>query len=452
MSASIQLTAVQLNPSSSYQIFPNVRLKIFPPMHYFVVFNKKGIVDYEEGERPIFLNTLIRSINTQQPVGSKQIRDLIMEYKIEGQEMFLSISPKPLLNILINRYKHGDKQESEESSKSIKSKNSATKDHESKSSLDFSDTTSRVTTIVDTIKKADLKRTFSLFTGKISVEQLQSKMIDHLVRKNVDSTFCRVITDDVISELKSEGIEMVTETLFKEKVNETLNKIIPKFDHDSFIENIRKHSGAYSICFVGVNGVGKSTTLAKIACWLIQKGLRVYIAACDTFRAGAIEQLMVHVERFKLSGHNVGFYESGYAKDDASVAKHAIMRANAEHYDVILIDTAGRMHNKEALMASLSKLIRMNNPNHIIFVGEALIGGDSLDHVKEFNKRISEGSSGRKIDSIILTKVDTVDDKIGQVLNFTFAANSPIMFLGTGQTNTDLTVMEGKVVSGLLLS
>lgn len=409
-------------------------------MRYFVVFDKKGIVDVEEGDRPVFLDSLIRSINMQQPTGSKYIRDLLMEYRIEGQRIFLSMGHKPLLNEYIRKYKQEEGQESEQV---------PSREHKSEN-LDFSETSSGISNIVETIRKADFKRTFSLFTGKICVDDLRSKMIGHLVRKNVDPTFCRVVTDDVISEIKADKVDMIGEGEFKKKVSAALNKVIPKFDHDKFIEEIKSHPGVYSICFVGVNGVGKSTTLAKIACWLIQKGLKVYIAACDTFRAGAIEQLKVHVERFKLSGHNVGFFESGYAKDDAAVAKYAISRANAESYDVILIDTAGRMHNKSALMASLSKLIKINSPDHIIFVGEALVGGDSLEHIKEFNRWIAEG--GRRIDSIILTKIDTVDDKIGQVLNFSFTANAPIMFLGTGQTNTDLSVMEGSTVSDILLS
>lgn len=412
-------------------------------MGYFVIFNKKGIVEYEEGATPAFINSLILSINTQQAAGSKKVRDQLMEYRIEGQTIYLSLSEKPCLESLIQKFRKSTKNETEKTS---------LKPEKGKDQLDFSENDSRITKVVESVRKADFKRTFNLFTGKIGVEQLQSRTIEHLVRKNVDPTFCKVITDDVISELKAENIDMVNETLFKDKINKTLNKIIPKFDHEAFIEKVKSKPGVFSICFVGVNGVGKSTTLAKIACWLIQKGLRVYIAACDTFRAGAVEQLKVHVERFKVSGHDVGFFESGYAKDDASVAKHAIIKANAENYDVILIDTAGRMHNKENLMISLTKLIKVNNPDHIIFVGEALVGGDSLDHIKEFSKRIADGSVGRKIDSIILTKIDTVDDKVGQVLNFTFMANTPIMFLGTGQSNSDLSPMEPQIITDALLS
>lgn len=148
----------------------------------------------------------------------------------------------------------------------------------------------------------------------------------------------------------------------------------------------------------------------------------------------------------------LGFFKSGYAKDDASVAKYAIMAAKKQNYDVVLIDTAGRMHNKENLMLSLTKLIKLNNPDHILYVGEALVGCDSLDHIKEFNKRIKDAVLGRKIDSILLTKVDTVDDKIGQVLNFTFSSNAPIIFLGTGQSNMDLMPLNSEMIAESLSS
>lgn len=408
-------------------------------MVYFVVFSKKGIVEHEQGQRPVFLNSLIRSINVKVPSGTKNVRDLTMEYIIDGQKVFLSLNTKPILESLVSDY-------------TSKSKNKEEVKEKPKDALDFSENTSKITNVIQSVRKADIRRTFNLFANKISVDDLQSKMVQHLVKKNVDPTFCQIITDDVMNELKNEKMDMVSESSFKEKVNKSLSKVLPNFDHDGFIQKIKNHHGAYSICFVGVNGVGKSTSLAKIACWLIQNGLKVYIAACDTFRAGAIEQLKVHVERFKLSGHEVGFYESGYAKDDASVAKYAIQKATAENYDVILIDTAGRMHNKEHLMMSLTKLVKINNPDHIIFVGEALIGGDSLFHIKEFNKRIAEGSSGRKIDSIILTKMDTVDDKIGQIINFTFSSSAPVLFLGTGQSNTDLQKMDSQTISDILLS
>jgi signal recognition particle receptor subunit alpha len=432
------------------------------PMFYFVVFNKKGIVLHDEGEAPLFINTLIRSLNLAQPESPKPIRDDILEYEVRDQEIFLSINKTPILQSCIKKYETKNKTESIENQEKdaqqpenkSEAKNTKKKGKKEKieEELNYSESKSTVSTIMESIKKVDFKRTFRIFSNKIDINELGPKMSQHLISKNVDPSFSSVITNDIISEFKDENKDMVNENEFKEKLVNSLSKILPSIDHEKFIENIKSHQGVYSICFVGVNGVGKSTSLAKMACFLLQKGLKVYIAACDTFRAGAIEQLKVHVDRFKVSGHSVGFFESGYSKDDASVAKSAIMRANKENYDVILIDTAGRMHNKDNLMKSLTKLIKFNNPNHILFVGEALVGGDSLDHIREFNKRIAEGVPGRKIDSILLTKIDTVDDKIGQVLNLCFSSSSPVIFLGTGQSNSDLTPMDSKIIAELLAS
>jgi signal recognition particle receptor subunit alpha len=271
----------------------------------------------------------------------------------------------------------------------------------------------------------------------------------------VDYNTTKILTDCVINELKEENLEFVTPDLFKKLMGSVLKKIIPSVNHENLLKEIKnenKKGNIFSLCFVGVNGVGKSTSLSKVCYWFLQKGLRVYIAACDTFRAGAVEQLKVHVQRFRESNYDVGFYEKGYGKDDASVARTAILNATKENYDVILIDTAGRMHNKKTLMDSLSKLIKINNPNHIVYVGEALVGTDSLIHIEEFNKAIGKGMENRRINSIILTKVDTVDEKIGQILNMTFSSNSPVLFLGTGQTNSDLTKIDSEEIINVLMS
>jgi signal recognition particle receptor subunit alpha len=427
-----------------FQVLALKILLIFGPMDFFIVFNKKGIVEQEEGTRPVFFNSLIKSLNFNQFTGTKNIQDKVMEYEILDANIYLTIGKKGDLKRFMEKYHRKENTEIEEIEEKKNEKEGET--------FAFEEKQSKTALILDSIKKVDFKKTFNLFKGKIKIEDLKLKFIEHLVNKNVDPSFCQTVTSDVISELKDSSMDLVSEDLFKQKLKKSLGKILPKFDHEGFLNKIKNHTGVYSICFVGVNGVGKSTSLAKIACWLIQNNLKVYIAACDTFRAGAIEQLKVHVERFKASGNDVGFFESGYSRDDSAVAKYAIMKAQKENYDVILIDTAGRMHNKEHLMISLTKLIKVNNPDHIVFVGEALVGGDSLNHIKEFNKRISDADIGRKIDSIILTKLDTVDDKVGQILNFTFTANSPIMFLGVGQSNVDLKPLDAETVSEILTS
>ena len=147
------------------------------------------------------------------------------------------------------------------------------------------------------------------------------------------------------------------------------------------VQEARKQGKTYSIVFCGVNGVGKSTSLSKVAYYFKSKGLRVLLAACDTYRSGAVEQLRVHVERLGLD-----LFEHGYTKDPSDVAYNALRYANEQGFDVCLIDTAGRMQNNEGLMRNLVKLVNVNHPDLILFVGEALVGNDGVDQLKEFNR------------------------------------------------------------------
>jgi signal recognition particle receptor subunit alpha len=137
----------------------------------------------------------------------------------------------------------------------------------------------------------------------------------------------------------------------------------------------KKRGQLYSIAFIGVNGVGKSTSLAKTAYYLKQKGnLNVMLAGCDNFRSGAIEQLKTHAMCL-----DIPLYEKGYKDDAAVIAKEALIEAKNKGYDVVLIDTAGRMQGNEKLMKQLAKLVHLNQPDVVLFVGEALVGNDAID-------------------------------------------------------------------------
>lgn len=417
-------------------------------MSYFCIFNKKGWLLHEEGLAPSYLNSIIVSLDTNKLSGSKNVRDDRVEYEIRGPIVYLSVGHRVPLQEMIRQ--RNEKSKEVEPVKNIKKEGRKWEEVGDESELNYSVTTSVSRRVASTSKS--IVRRFNLFSSKIPVDELRNKMELHLVKKNVDYETTKVLTDCVMNELKDKNLEYVTPDVFKKYMGDVLSKLIPCVNHDELIKKIKSKGGVFSICFVGVNGVGKSTSLAKMCYWLLQKDLKVYIAACDTFRAGAVEQLKVHVERFRESGHDIGFYEKGYGKDDASVARTAIHNANGGEYDVILIDTAGRMHNKRTLMDSLTKLIRINEPDHIIYVGEALVGTDSLSHIMEFNKAVQRGCPERKIDSILLTKIDTVDDKIGQILNMTFSSQSPVMFLGTGQTNSDLTRIDSEDIINILMS
>lgn len=205
-----------------------------------------------------------------------------------------------------------------------------------------------------------------------------------------------------------------------------------------------------------------SLRLGENSFWLLQNKLSVLIAACDTFRSGAVEQLNTHVRNLKSlttdaanPSVTIELFQKGYGKDAAGIAKEAITFAKSNHFDVVLVDTAGRMQDNEPLMRALAKLVKINNPNKVFFVGEALVGNDGVDQLVKFNqalKDFSDLAEPRQIDGIVLTKFDTIDDKVGAAISMTYITGQPIVFVGTGQTYTDLKKLNAKAVVESLLS
>lgn len=210
----------------------------------------------------------------------------------------------------------------------------------------------------------------------------------------------------------SEGIE----TAVKAAVEDSLRKILtPTTSLDLLreIQNKKSQGRPYVISIVGVNGVGKSTNLSKICFFLLQNQYKVLIAACDTFRSGAVEQLRVHARNLKelseREGGVVELYEKGYGKDAANIARDAVNYAHSEGFDVVLIDTAGRRHNDQRLMSSLEKFAKLAAPDKILMVGEALVGTDSVMQARNFNTAFGTGKS---LDGFIISKCDTVGDMV----------------------------------------
>jgi len=190
---------------------------------------------------------------------------------------------------------------------------------------------------------------------------------------------------------------------------------------------------------------------------LLENGRRVMIAACDTFRSGAIEQLRTHLRRLQvLHPNRVDLYGQEYGSNASTVARHAIAEAKRRRFDVVLVDTAGRMQDNAPLMGALAKLIHENTPDRVLFVGEALVGNEAVDQLRKFNEALmdmgrAQTAQPQSIDGIVLTKFDTVDDKVGAALSMTHHSGQPIVMVGTGQTYTDLKALSAKAVVNALL-
>ncbi len=216
------------------------------------------------------------------------------------------------------------------------------------------------------------------------------------------------------------SLEEVVELAVKEAVGDVLQ--VNEFDFDAWIGQQKKPA---VIMFVGINGTGKTTAIAKIANRLKSEEKSVVLAACDTFRAGAIEQLTVHAEKLDIK-----IVKSKQEADPASVAYDAIEHAKSKMRDVVLIDTAGRMQTNNNLIAEMKKIAKVAKPDLKIFVGDALAGNDAIEQAKVFDAAIG-------VDAIILTKIDT-DAKGGAALSIAKTIGKPIAFVCDGQEYADI--------------
>jgi fused signal recognition particle receptor len=190
-------------------------------------------------------------------------------------------------------------------------------------------------------------------------------------------------------------------------------------------QNKKDHPGAFIFLFLGINGVGKTTTVAKFARLLQKNKLSVVAAAADTHRAGAIEQLKEHMDRLKVKT-----IAQSYGSDPAAVAKDAQLYADAHDIDVVIIDSAGRIQTSKNLMEEMGKIVRVVKPDIKIFVGDSLAGSDAVSQSKEFLDYTD-------FDAAILSKADA-DVKGGAALSVAYVTKRPILFLGVGQDYDDL--------------
>ncbi len=231
---------------------------------------------------------------------------------------------------------------------------------------------------------------------------------------------------------KSLKVELVDTPIEKRKIEQTIESSLKDtikelFKEDSFdlIKKINSSEKPYVILFLGINGSGKTTTIAKLAHLLKSNNLKPVLAASDTFRAAAIDQLEEWSKKL-----DVKVIKHDYGADAAAVAFDAIKHAKSTKKDVVLIDTAGRMHSNQNLMDELKKVVKVSKPNLKIFVGESITGNDCIEQAQTFNKAVD-------IDGIILSKAD-VDEKGGTAISISYVTDKPILFLGTGQNLGDL--------------
>ena len=263
-----------------------------------------------------------------------------------------------------------------------------------------------------------------------SVAKITNELKDILIKNEVAVATADAICENLTSFLlKTEHARFSNpKPLILSALREVLLDILsPKKEVDllEMVEEAKKKNTPLTIAFFGVNGVGKTLSIAKLGKMLQEKGYSCVFAAGDTFRAGSIQQLQQHGEKL-----GIRVIAQTYGSDAAAVAYDAVNHAIAKDIDVVLIDTAGRIETSSNLMAELQKICKVVEPDLKIFVGDALTGNALVSQVTLFNEKIG-------IDASILNKVDA-DVKGGAAVSVTHISSSPIIFLGNGQGYKDL--------------
>ncbi|WP_455644783.1 signal recognition particle-docking protein FtsY [Methanosphaera sp.] len=261
------------------------------------------------------------------------------------------------------------------------------------------------------------------------LEELEFSLIEGDVAFDVADKIVESVKEDLIGrKIKRRGdMEVFTTNALKKAITEIIDN--GHYDLLGDIEAAKAKGEPYKIMFVGINGTGKTTTIAKIATYLEKHNYSSVLGASDTFRAGAIEQLEYHAKNLNLK-----IIKHERNSDPAAVAYDTVEHAKATGKDVVLIDTSGRMQTNANLMDEMKKIKRVSQPDIVLYVGDALMGNDATEQATKFNEVID-------IDGIILTKADA-DAKGGAAISIGHVINKPILFIGTGQSYDDLMEFE----------
>ncbi|MFH8080833.1 MAG: signal recognition particle-docking protein FtsY [Candidatus Aenigmatarchaeota archaeon] len=288
-------------------------------------------------------------------------------------------------------------------------------------------------------------------------ENIAEKIIKKVTEVKVSEELLKDVFEDMEIELLEadvavEVIEKIKEELKKslvgksikrskleEEVRKSLKNIlleilsVPKIDLNEMIETSKKSKKPLLLLFLGFNGSGKTTTLAKIAFWCLKRKYSCVFAAGDSFRAASIEQLEEHASKLKIN-----VIKHHYGADPTAVIFDAVKHAQAKNIDVVLADTAGRAHTNKNLMEQLSKIVRVNKPDLKILVLDSMTGNDIINQCKMFDEAVG-------VDAIILTKNDVIK-KGGSILSAAYILRKPILFIGTGQKYEDLEEYDPKSI------
>ena len=255
--------------------------------------------------------------------------------------------------------------------------------------------------------------------------ELELGLLEADVAMDVSSVVVESVKNDLVGQKikRSSDIEEYTYKALKNAVSKIID--IEGKSMTELLEEKVAQGEPLVVMLVGINGTGKTTTIGKLSNYYIKKGYTPVIAASDTFRAGAIEQVQYHADNLgvKLIKHEKG-------SDPAAVAFDAVQHARAKGKELVLIDTAGRMQTNTNLMDEMKKIRRVSKPDLVVFVGDALTGNDATEQARKFNEAID-------IDGVILTKADA-DSKGGAALSIGYIIKKPILFLGMGQSYDDI--------------
>jgi fused signal recognition particle receptor len=283
-------------------------------------------------------------------------------------------------------------------------------------------------------------------TAELKPENLRS-LLDDFKMTLAENDVAFPVADKVCEELEKRltGVQVKRLEDRRKIIEEHLRQVLlevmltnKKIDILSIAEEKRVKKEPLVLLFVGINGTGKTTTIAKVAQFFKDKKFSVVLAGSDTYRAGSIEQLEEHAKRLNLK-----MIKHQYGADPAAVAYDAISHAKAHGTSIVLIDTAGRMQTNQNLMNELSKVKRVVKPDLTILTVDSLAGNDAVQQAEEFHKCVG-------IDATILTKVDA-DVKGGAALSVTYVTQKPILFIGVGQSYKDLEVFNPEKFVNMIL-